>query len=300
MDFKQLYYFAQICNYRSLTKTAKNLYVTQQALSKNLKSLESELQVSLFARMHDGVSLTAEGEYLRSRAEKILSDFKAFETDVYDYFHVKRGLVSFAITNGALHSLSPEILLDFQGGYPNIRLWYQSYPDQLAEQRVLEGKVEFACMERPQDLTHLAITTVKEEKIVISARGDHALVNKPKVRIADLRDQQIITHSKDTYLYHIIVNSCRQAGFEPQIIFNSSDVSLLKKLLLRGRGIFVTAEHTLSDITLYPEIRATPVEDPNLRWHVCFVYPRSKKLGCVARLFMNYILTAYGRASLDT
>ncbi|MDR1070974.1 MAG: LysR family transcriptional regulator [Gracilibacteraceae bacterium] len=68
MDFKQLYYFAQICNYKSLTKTAKNLYVTQQALSKNLKSLESELQVSLFARMHDGVLLTAEGNRGRKRS----------------------------------------------------------------------------------------------------------------------------------------------------------------------------------------------------------------------------------------
>jgi DNA-binding transcriptional LysR family regulator len=154
-------------------------------------------------------------------------------------------------------------------------------------------------MERPQDLIHLATTTIKEEKIVISARGDHALVNKPEAHIADLRGQQIITHSKDTYLYHIIVNSCRRAGFEPHIIFNSSDVSLLKKLLIRGRGIFVTAEHTLSDIALYPEIRAAPVEDPDLKWHVCFVYPRNRKLSCVARLFMNYILAAYDRASLN-
>ncbi|MDR0433432.1 MAG: LysR family transcriptional regulator [Gracilibacteraceae bacterium] len=298
MDIKQLRYFVQICRHHSLTKAAKNLYISQQALSKILKIMEEELQVALFSRVHDGLRLTDEGEYLLQASEKILDAFHRFETDVYNQFHIKHGLVPFAITYGALNSLSPEILLNFHETYPQIDLRREICPDSIAEQLLLAGKVEFACMERPEDLERLRYTSIKTEKFMLFAHKDHPFLRRTSVSVRDLRGQEIITNQEDTYIYRAIVRKCRQLGFEPHIVFSSMEVSLLKKLLLSGRGLLVTAEHLLLEFDRYPEITAIPFTEPDFDWHVCFAYSKHKQMSCLARTFINYVLSAFDRPLL--
>jgi DNA-binding transcriptional LysR family regulator len=300
MDIKQLQYFVQICRHRSLTEAAKNLYISQQALSKTLKILEDELQVALFSRVHSGIRLTAEGEYLLQTAEKILNAFHRFETDVYNQFHVnvKRDQVPFAITYGALNSLSPEILLNFQEAHPQIDLRREICPDPYAEHLLLTGKVEFACMERPADLERLQYTTIKTEKIMLFAHKNHPLWPLSSVCVRDLQNQEIITNQEETYIYRTLVRKCRHIGFEPHIIFSSMEVSMLKKLLLSGRGLLVSAEHLLLEFDRYPEIAAIPFSDLDFDWQVCFVYSRHGHMSRLARTFINYALTVFGQNPL--
>ncbi len=73
MNLQQLYYVRQIAEAKSINKASKALYISQPALTKQLKLLENELAVTLFERSKNGVRLTNEGDLFLDEAEKILN-----------------------------------------------------------------------------------------------------------------------------------------------------------------------------------------------------------------------------------
>lgn len=75
MDLWKMRYFVQICNDKSITKAAKNLYISQQGLSKAIKSIEDEFQICLLERSSKGVRPTPHGEILLDKCKKIISEY---------------------------------------------------------------------------------------------------------------------------------------------------------------------------------------------------------------------------------
>ena len=75
MDFRQLETFVEVCEQMSFTKAASNLYISQQGVSKSIKTLEDELGVSLFLRMNSSISLTNYGVILQRYAEDLVNNY---------------------------------------------------------------------------------------------------------------------------------------------------------------------------------------------------------------------------------
>lgn len=298
MDIKQLSYFVQVCDNNNLTKTAKNLFITEQALSKTIKKLEEELSVTFFLRSRKGVRLTEEGEYFYEKSCRILQEFNNFEIDICNRFRVARRSVAYAMTLGALNTLSAEVLLDFQAEYPKVVMQRHVLADMLAEKHLIDGQVEFACMARPVDQEKLAFVPIKSEKFFLLVRKDNPLATLKKVRFDDLKGHFIITHEENTYIYKMVMEKCREAGIEPNILFSSAEPSLLIKLLISGRGTYVTVEHLGSEIAQYPEIIKIPFANQDLEWQTGFAYQRKKQLTSTAKMFINYVLHYFGKDAI--
>ena len=72
MELRVLRYFLAVCQEKNISKAAENLHIAQPSLSKQIKDLEEELGVTLFARGHRQISLTEEGYFLRDRAQEMI------------------------------------------------------------------------------------------------------------------------------------------------------------------------------------------------------------------------------------
>lgn len=84
MDIKQLRTFLAVADSRSFLRASENLYITRQAVSKTIKQLEEELQVELFNRSHDGVSMTPAGIFFYPRAATLVAEFDQLKRDTMD------------------------------------------------------------------------------------------------------------------------------------------------------------------------------------------------------------------------
>ena len=82
MELRQLEYFAAVARHRHFTRAAESLYVTQPALSQQVRRLEAELGLQLFRRTPKGVELTSAGEDLLVHAEKILAEVAQTRADM--------------------------------------------------------------------------------------------------------------------------------------------------------------------------------------------------------------------------
>jgi DNA-binding transcriptional LysR family regulator len=121
MDLRQLEYFAAVARHRHFTRAAEELYVTQPALSQQIRRLEQELGLALLLRTSSGVELTEAGADLLARAEDILADVERARAAMDEHAGVLRGVVRVAAAAGEPLRLPAE-LAAFHRGHPGVRI----------------------------------------------------------------------------------------------------------------------------------------------------------------------------------
>src|SRR3954471_18699792 len=123
MDLRQLEYFAAVARHRHFRKAAEDLYVTQSAVSQQVRRLEAELGVTLLRRTasRPPVEVTPAGEELLARAEAILADVAGARAAMDEHAGTLRGGVRAAATTGDALRLAPA-LARFGAEHPGVRI----------------------------------------------------------------------------------------------------------------------------------------------------------------------------------
>ena len=147
LDYYRIFY--ETARHSSFSAAAKELYISQSAISQCIQQLESDLNTVLFTRSRRGVNLTKEGELLFQKVESALQSIEQGETLLARFHHLDSGsLVIAASDTITRHYLLP-YLEQFHATYPNIRIeMANSYSDQMI-QLVKEGKAELAFVNMP-------------------------------------------------------------------------------------------------------------------------------------------------------
>ena len=118
LEFRTLKYFLTVAKEENFTRAAQILFVSQPTLSKQLKDLEDELGKKLFVRKSSGIELTAEGIFLKNRAEKIVDDFENIKSDLNCEKNIG-GEIYFGLAESYLISYLAREIRSLKNLYPN-------------------------------------------------------------------------------------------------------------------------------------------------------------------------------------
>lgn len=193
MDIKFLKNFLQIARVGNMTKASQVLYITQSALSKQMKELEIEFGRPLFSRSSEGMNLTEEGILLRKRAEDIISIYEKTKQDFESLSDITGGDVHV----GALESCHMDIfakeLLTFREKYPDLRCHIISGMTVQVEEMLDRGILDFSIISGIPNLNkynHIRYPADDEWGIVV--RKDHPLAKMERITLKNLLEQNLI------------------------------------------------------------------------------------------------------------
>jgi len=270
MNSKDLISFLQICKVKSITKAAKLLFITPQGLSKIVKNLEIELNVPLFYRQSTGITLTEYGKILEQRAIHIAACLDEVQTEFNRMIAVEKGEIKFASAYGILNALSPECIFEFRKRYPHIVLKYYEYPDAQIDNLVFKGEVDFGLAVEPIDEAEFNKFSVCSHKLYLLVNKKNPLSKKTRVEFKDLTNEQFILEGTEFKLYHNFLGKCKDAGFIPNIIFETSGLSLCHKLVKQNKGISISVDYAIQDIK-YENVVAIPFVERDFLWNTCII-----------------------------
>jgi DNA-binding transcriptional LysR family regulator len=241
-DATRLGLFVDVARHGSIAKAARVNGVTASAVSQQISALERECGVTLLERLPRGVALTAAGEVLVERGRTIVRLLEKARADLDTFDDRLAGRVRI----GTIASAAASIAL------LGIRLLADLHPDVVATVRVddpratlsglQEGRIDLALidvydhapMPIPARLT--AETVLSEPLVVIS---DAPFASRPA--LAELADDGWVMPPPDTACGRRVVrpvrHACRQAGFEPQVRWQTDDLHLLSAAVAAGQGI---------------------------------------------------------------
>ena len=235
MEIDQLRYFLKIAEFGSYTLAAEVLQVSQPALSRSIQKLEEELGQPVFERKTRSIVLTDAGTLLQSRAQEtltLLEDTKAELTDDGQIGRVRVG----AIPTIAPYFL-PRILQRFASSFPKANALIQENTTDNLLKSCRQGEIDLAILALPIDAKHLDYELLFEEELLLVLPKQHPLLEKTKIRPADVQHYPFILLDEAHCLTDNIVSFCKQRSFRPVSVERSSQLAMVLELVSLSHGV---------------------------------------------------------------
>jgi DNA-binding transcriptional LysR family regulator len=261
MELRQLRYFLLVADEKSLLGASKKAYISHQALSKIIQSLEQELGAVLFLRSRSGVELTQAGHKLLSSASGIIAEVDELISDFEDSPNcTDRNQLRLGLTYGLMELFSLNLVSEFEYAHPEWRLSFMEGTDRIIEQGVCDELLDIGCISGLSENDLLDHQLIAQSKTLLAMHRENPLVKQDLLELRDLSEQVFLTSSSDYFSHKVFVNACRSAGFEPDIAYQTTSLKIIVQLLKMNKGVFACAQNTLSYFT-HPDIVVRPIKD---------------------------------------
>jgi DNA-binding transcriptional LysR family regulator len=288
MTLQQLTYFLSAAEHGSFSAAAQSLFMAQPSLSEQIRRLEAELGVALFARSGRGLELTEAGRLFRPHAERTVAAAQEAAESVREVRDMTGGTVAFGTFGSAHHYLLAGLLQDFRTQYPNVRVRAIGQNSAEVADAVRDGELEAGLVALPIDDRGLDVQpAMREELLYVSADAERLLEPMTIERLAAapliLFDARF---GADDPMRRQLLERAQHAGvkLEPQIEVEYVTAAL--ELCARGLGDTVTSRQMIRARGLARKLAGVSFEPP-LYDAFAFITRRNAHLSPATREFIR-------------
>jgi LysR family transcriptional regulator, cys regulon transcriptional activator len=245
MKLQQLkYLLAIVDNGLNITQAAEKLYTSQPGVSKQLKLLEEELGMQLFARKGKSLGgITAAGQQVIDRARVIMAEVDNIRSLASDFYREEEGTLSIATTHTQARYVLPDVIREFRDSYPGVSLnLHQGTSEQIADM-VAANEIDFAIATGSRDLFSdlLLVPSYHWDRKIIVPQG-HALARlEQKPTLKDLAQYPLVTYVFSFGGQSSLKRAFAEEGLEPDVVFTARDADVIKTYVRMGLGVGIVA-----------------------------------------------------------
>lgn len=290
MNLVQLRYFLAAAEHGSFTAAARSLYIAQPSLSEQIRQLEGELGVDLFARVGRGIALTEAGRAFRPEAERVLADVDRARDTVRGIRELRGGTLSFGMFGTASGYLIADLASDFRKRHPDVRLRLVGQNSSLVADAVRAGRLEAALVVLPVVDEGLEVRPVHREELVVVSRTPERIEGSMTIeRLAELPlvlyDAE---YGSDDPMRRQLAERAQLAGVTLRPVVEVEDLEAAVQLTARGIGDTVVARAVLRTMRGARSLQATPFDDP--LWETfAFIARRDAPVSPATRAFVALV-----------
>lgn len=291
MEFKHIEYFIEACGYKSISQAAEALFISQQALSRCIQNLETELGCKLFRRTAKGSTLTEEGQYVYDQFNPIVQSYRSTLSQTMAHLEHRPKTVAFACAPLIFGVLDTELLFDFQEANPSIRLERLEMTDREVDDYVAADVQHLGILALPEDRhgERFDYVPVKTMPLRLYVHKDHPLAGLDQVAFGMLKDENFLAMEKRSHYHDMLQEHSKACGFTPKITYESADISEIYKLVDRGKGVFLAIDSP-TVASRFPNIRVIPFADKSLTYCIAFIFQNYDSLPAPAKKFIEFIV----------
>jgi DNA-binding transcriptional LysR family regulator len=251
MELRQLSYFVAVAEEGQFTRAAARVSVAQPAVSAQIRRLERELGEPLFLRDQRAVSLTGAGESLLPHARAALAAAQRGRDTIASLRGLLHGRLCVGVSRPVDRRLA-ETLGDFHRAHPAIEIAVTEDHNEPLLEALARGDLDAALVGfRGQPLPpQVRARVIAAEPLVLGVRRDHPLGRRRSVTLARLRREPMITLTHGSGLRTVLEDACRDAGFAPAIVAETSELGSLVELAAEGLGVAVLPRSALEGTEL--------------------------------------------------
>ncbi|QAT39760.1 LysR family transcriptional regulator [Clostridium sp. JN-9] len=260
MDFKELQYILCIAKNNSISKAAKELYISQPSLSKYLQNFERKLNIKFFDRAGNNFILTYAGETYIRYAKEILRIKKDLDDEFFDIVHHKKGRLNVACGIVRSPYLIPETVPRFKEKYPNVEInFLEETESNKIDKLLINGDADIGIFNYSGHNPMLDCELLKNEEIIMVVGRNHPLAYKgkkiegcryPWIDIKRFKNDRFVINQTDQRSGEIAINLINKMNTKPDIVMKTRSVECAIRLASYGFGIYFGLETHLKHINL--------------------------------------------------
>ncbi|MCK6412330.1 MAG: LysR substrate-binding domain-containing protein [Azonexus sp.] len=291
MADRRLQVFHAVAKHLSFTRAADALFMTQPAVTFQIKQLEEQYRTRLFERRHGSISLTSTGEMVLAYAEKILALGDELETRLGELTGEVRGpLMLGAATSIADHFLPP-LLAEFNALHPRVRVTLIVANSANIEREVAEHRLDLGFSGAPPELPTLLGRICCEEELLVVCAPDHPLAAQASLGAGELADYEFIDREPGSGTRLRVEAYFRAHGVDPQTLKREMELGSpvsLKGVVATGLGFAILPRLAVDKEVGLGELRAIPLR-PSLRRQLYLIHPQARFQPRVVSSFGEFV-----------
>ena len=286
MDFEELSQFLQLCQTKSISRAAKNLFLTQQGLSKIIRRWEKELGVPLFERSRGGLVLTRYGTILKKYAESLTTQYNAMRHEM-EALRQKDNLLLVVADLGVLSLLGTGPIVAFSAARPDITLAIQEHTERTNQTMIAEKQAALRLGLSIRQTGEYDYVPLYPLQGAVLLNKENPLAQKEQLSIEDLKGQNMLACGSTTH--YAYTPACEAAGFSPRWILSSVEFLDPLPYVRTNYGICTgfagfLPDHNADDGTV------VRLMDPSLHWSVGCLVPKERTLSKAAESFLSHMV----------
>ncbi|GAA1137974.1 LysR substrate-binding domain-containing protein [Microbacterium natoriense] len=266
MNLEQLRGFVEVARLGHFTRASESLHLAQPSLSRQISTLERELGAELFHRARGHIALTAAGETLLPRAQRMLAEADAIREEMGELAGLRRGRVRLGAPPTLCISLVAEALSAFHSSYPDVDLHLTESGSRLLVEQLAVGAVDIALITEStaQPVPGVSLTRtplLAEELVVVSSAAHPPIAEDAVIDIHRLSTLPLIVFD-DSYSLRTTTDAAfRAADITPNVVLEGAEMDAVLRFVERGVGVAVVPAMVLLD---RPELRSVRFAHPSM------------------------------------
>ena len=244
MKLQQLRYVWEVTRHNlNVSETAQSLYTSQPGISKQIRLLEDELKLEIFARSGKHLThVTPAGEEIVRMAGEIVRQSDSIKQLAQEYSSQKEGRLSIATTNTQAKYALPNIVKEFRELYPDVTLqMHQGSPEQIAS-LAAAGEVDFAITTENLDLfSDLIMMPCYKWNRSVVVPEDHPLAMEKELTLEVLGAHPLVTYVFWATGRSTLEEAFKKLDISPNVVFTATDADVIKSYVKLGLGVGIVA-----------------------------------------------------------
>ncbi|HXS54077.1 MAG TPA: LysR substrate-binding domain-containing protein [Usitatibacter sp.] len=299
MADRRLRVFHAVAKHLSFTKAAESLFMTQPAVTFQVKQLEEHFNTRLFDRTQGRISLTPAGALALEYAERILALDAELDSRLKEFSGQEAGPLLIGASTTIAEFLLPRVLGEFKSAHPGVVPRLVVANSDAVQDRVAERSLDLGFIEGHSHLPSLATDPCGEDELQVVCAPMHALAARRNVVVSELPEHAYIGREVGSGTREVIDKYLNDSGLSHdslQTVMEASSPEALKGLVATGLGFAIMSRATVAMELRLAVLVAIPLSPPLLR-QLSVVYPRDRIHSRAMGSFLQFAKERLGAAN---
>jgi len=292
MADRRLQVFYTVAKQLSFTKAAEQLFMTQPAVTFQVKQLEEHFNTRLFERNHGRIALTPAGRLVMDYAERILALGEEMDTRVGELTGAVAGPLLLGASTTIAEFILPQILGEFKARHPEVQAHMTVANSETIVNRVADHTIDVGLIESPSYLPALANEVCCDDELVLICAPDHTLARRASVRAQDLAALPWVRREPGSGTREFTDNYLRECGVAPEdlnVIMELGSPEAMKGVVETGIAVAVVSRATIRKELELASLVAVPLA-PRLIRTLTLVHPKERFRSRLVTTFVEFAM----------
>lgn len=288
MTITQLEYFVTVVKTNNISKAAKQLFVSQPAVSSAIKELEKEFNTTLFVRYNNQIVLTDEGHHLYKLSLNLLQNCTNLYEDMKNYVK-KSSVLKIGVPPMLGSFIVPSLVQAYTREHQNIEVQLIELGSVANQEAILDGEIScgFTVKHHNNVNDDLDFIKIVDTSLLFAINKNHPLAKKDVISFEDIKNTPLILMKEDCLQSSLVQNEFEKRGLKPNIKIRTNQLYTIKELLSSNNlGAFLFTQVFKYDSE---DIKIIPLSEP-LDFEIILAWKKNTVLSDAMKEFIDYVV----------
>ena len=294
INLNQLRAFYTVAKYNSFTIAAEKLFISQPAVTAQIKLFENYHDMKLFNKQGRKLFLTLPGKLLFEKAEHIFGIEDEVETILTQMKELNQGLLEIGCTKAYAKHIMPSIISVFHRAYPNIKIILEEGSSMAMINSLRDFKNEVVVVAQMEvNDSRIQFIPFSQEEIVVVLPVNHPLIRKNELEFCDIVMEPVILKGEGSGTRKRILELYKKYNAVPNVFMESNNTEFIIDLLERGEGISFLVKPSIDHKVKEKKLASRKIKNTQIFLDVSFAYLKNTPLSPAGKAFYQVVKNSF-------